>query len=67
MFEDKERLLKVAVTEASLDVLSKKTMEVPEYLDLENALLVWFAETKQLESMLPYRRLAQDEGTAYSS
>ena len=37
------------------------------YLDLENAPWVWFAETKQLESMLPYRRLAQDEGAAYSS
>jgi hypothetical protein len=66
LFEDKERLLKVAVTE-TLNVLSVKTIEVLEYLDLENALWVWFAETKQLESMLPYRRPAQDEGTAYSS
>jgi hypothetical protein len=40
-----------------------KTITVPE-LDLENALWIWFAETKQLESMLP---LAHDEGTEYSS
>jgi hypothetical protein len=63
MFKDKEHQHKVTATETSLYVLSMKTIEVPEYLDLENALWVWFAETKLLESMLPYMRLAQDEGT----
>ena len=48
LFKDKERLLKVASTETSHYVLSMKTKQAPEFLDLENALWAWFRrnETK---------------------
>ena len=45
---DEARLLKVAGTETSQDVLSMKTKHAPEFIELENQLWAWFRrnETK---------------------